>query len=153
LIAAIVTCLWSFCLGVGTARAQPPSAVTNPATAVSATNATLNGTVNANGNTTTVTFEYGPTVAYGTTVTAAESPVTGSTDTAVSVSRAITGLANSTTYHFRVVAANGSGTTYGADMTFITGAAVPMLGSAGMALLIVLLIGAGLIVLRHRPAA
>jgi len=49
----------------------------------------LNGTVNANGDSTTVTFEYGLTTSYGNTVTAAQSPVTGATPTAVS--KAITG--------------------------------------------------------------
>jgi len=65
--------------------AQAPTATTGSATGISASGATLNGAVNANGNSTTVTFEYGTTVAYGTTVTADQSPVTGSSDTAVSV--------------------------------------------------------------------
>jgi phosphodiesterase/alkaline phosphatase D-like protein len=101
----------------------PPTADTNTATAVTSTGATLNGTVNANNDSTTVTFQYGLTTAYGTTVPADQSPVTGTTNTAVS--RAITGLTNNTTYHYRVVAQNSSGTTYGADMTFFTGTAAP----------------------------
>jgi phosphodiesterase/alkaline phosphatase D-like protein len=102
---------------------QAPTATTNAASPVGATTATLKGTVNANGASTTVTFQYGLTTAYGTTVTAAQNPVTGSTNTAVS--RAITGLTNSITYHYRVVATNAGGTTYGADMTFTTGAIAP----------------------------
>ncbi len=94
-----------------------PTATTNPASAVTATGATLNGTVNANNESTTVTFEYGETTAYGTTVTAAPSPVTGITNTAVSA--AITGLTSGTTYHFRVVAQNGTGITNGLDATFM----------------------------------
>jgi phosphodiesterase/alkaline phosphatase D-like protein len=100
-----------------------PTATTNPATAVSTSGATLNGTVNANNDSTTVTFEYGTTLAYGTTVTADQSPVIGASSTAVS--RAITGLSSDTTYHYRVVAQNSSGTTYGADMTLFTGTAPP----------------------------
>ena len=53
-----------------TASAQAPIATTNAATGISSTGATLNGIVNANGASTTVTFEYGLTTSYGTTVTA-----------------------------------------------------------------------------------
>ncbi len=95
-----------------------PAATTQAATAVGTASATLNGQVNANGASTTVTFEYGPTAAYGSTVTAAQSPVTGSSNTAVSAD--ISGLASGATYHFRVVAQNAGGTTYGGDLTFTT---------------------------------
>ncbi|NIM12420.1 MAG: hypothetical protein GTO45_09925 [Candidatus Aminicenantes bacterium] len=101
----------------------PPTAVTNAASSIGTTGATLNGTVNANDGSTTVTFQYGVDTSYGTMVTADQSPVTGSTDTAVS--KAITGLTNGITYHYRVVAVNAGGTTYGADMTFTTGATAP----------------------------
>ena len=100
-----------------------PTAVTNAATAVTSTGATLNGTVNAKNDSTTVTFEYGLTTAYGTTVTADQSPVSGTSDTAVS--KAITGLTTNTLYHYRVVAANGTGTANGSDMTFFTSATPP----------------------------
>jgi hypothetical protein len=88
---------------------------------VGSTFVTLNGTVNANSTSTTVTFEYGLTAGYGTTVTADQSPVSGASNTFVS--KAISGLTPSTTYHFRVVAVNASGTTYGADLTVTTLAA------------------------------
>ncbi|MCP5048005.1 MAG: hypothetical protein GY940_12585, partial [bacterium] len=99
-----------------------PSATTNSATGVNAGGATLNGTVNARSDSTTVTFEYGTDTSYGSTVTADQSPVTGSSNNAVSA--VLTGLAGNTTYHYRVVATNGSGTTYGADETFFTAVAV-----------------------------
>ena len=95
-----------------------PTAVTGSATNISGSSALLNGTVNANNASTTVTFEYGLTTAYTDTVTADESPVSGSSDTAVS--KAITGLDAETTYHYRVKAINAEGTTYGADSTFTT---------------------------------
>ncbi len=101
----------------------PPTAVTNAASSIGTTGATLNGTVNANDGSTIVTFQYGLDTSYGSTVTADQSPVSGSTDTAVS--KAITGLTNGITYHYRVVAVNAGGTTYGADMTFTTGTTAP----------------------------
>ncbi len=95
-----------------------PSATTSAATGLSTTGATLNGIVNANNSPATVTFEYGLTTAYGSTVTATVSPVSGSLPTAVSAT--ITGLDPFTVYHYRVVATNSSGTTNGADLTFTT---------------------------------
>jgi phosphodiesterase/alkaline phosphatase D-like protein/Leucine-rich repeat (LRR) protein len=97
---------------------QPPTAITDIATGVSVSGATMNGTVNANDGSTTVTFEYGPTTSYGTSVTATPSPVTGSTDTAVSA--ILTGLTSDTTYHFRVKAVSAGGTSYGDNLTFYT---------------------------------
>ncbi len=113
-----------------TTSAAPPTAVTDAATGVTNTGATLHGTVNARNDATTVTFEYGLTTAYGTTVTADQSPVTGTTNTAVS--KSITGLTAETTYHYRVVAQNSSGTTFGADMTFFTGI-MPPIATTGQA--------------------
>jgi len=100
-----------------------PVATTESATAVASTSATLNGTVNANDLSTTVTFEYGLTTSYGTEVTADESPVTGSTSTAVSAG--VTGLSEGTTYHFRVRAVSTGGTSYGDDASFTTNATLP----------------------------
>jgi len=100
------------------ATGTAPSATTNAATNVSSTSATLNGTVNPNGLSTTVKFEYGTTTSYGIEVTAMPSPVTGTNS--VSVSAALTGLAPNTLYHFRVVGTNNAGTTNGADQTLTT---------------------------------
>jgi hypothetical protein len=123
----------SFIEGTGTIEycqpTLPPTATTQAATVVDTTSATLNGLVNANGAGTTVTFEYGLTTAYGSTVTADQSPVTGSTDKAVSAG--ITGLTTGTTYHFRVVAQNTAGTTYGSDLTFTATQPEPSGGDGG----------------------
>lgn len=97
-----------------------PSAKTTAATNITQTGATLNGSVNANNVSATVTFEYGTTEAYGSSVTATPNPVSGSALT--QVSKAISGLTQDTLYHFRVKAANASGTSYGNDMTFTAGA-------------------------------
>jgi len=101
-----------------------PSATTGAATVVGTSSATLNGTVNANGSSTAVTFEYGLTTSYGATVTADQSPVTGNINTAVSTT--VSGLVSNTTYHYRVVATNANGTSYGIDMTFTTAEIIPI---------------------------
>jgi uncharacterized protein (TIGR02145 family) len=95
-----------------------PSATTNAATSLANTTATLNGTVNANGCSTTVTFDYGLTASYGSTLTAVQSPVSGTTLTSVSVG--ITGLASGQTYHYRVKAVSTGGPAYGGDILFTT---------------------------------
>jgi len=59
----------------------PPSVTTDPASAVTAEGATLNGTVSPGGAEATVTFEYGLTSDYGTTVPATESPLPATTGT------------------------------------------------------------------------
>ncbi|MHA2100630.1 MAG: T9SS type A sorting domain-containing protein [Candidatus Kariarchaeaceae archaeon] len=95
-----------------------PTAITNPASNIGDTSATLNGSVNPNNSQTTVEFEYGLTTSYGTVVTANQSPINGTT--AVSVSANITGLSTNTTYHFRVKATNSAGTTVASDQEFAT---------------------------------
>lgn len=96
----------------------PPSAVTAAASAVTNNSATLAGNVTANGASTNVTFEYGETIAYGSSVTATPSPVTGLSPTAISGQ--LTGLDPEKLYHFRVVATNAYGTASGSDGTFTT---------------------------------
>jgi hypothetical protein len=95
-----------------------PSATTIAATNIGANTATLNGTVNANGYSATVTFEYGTTTSYGSTITATQSPVTGSSNTAVSAG--VTGLTPNTFYHYRVKSVNCGGAITGTDQTFST---------------------------------
>lgn len=101
--------------GVASA-AGSPTATTGAATAIGPTGATLNGTVSPNKQSTSVTFQYGTTTAYGTTVSAGM--VNG--NAAKSVSATISGLKPSTLYHFRVTATNASGQSTGQDMTFTT---------------------------------
>jgi MSHA biogenesis protein MshQ len=97
----------------------PPTVTTVAAGSVTATTATLNGTVTSNGASTVVTFEYGLTTAYGTTVTAAQSPLAAGASGAA-VTGALTGLACGSTYHFRVDGANSGGIANGSDLTFTT---------------------------------
>jgi hypothetical protein len=94
----------------------PPVVTTNPATFITSYSATLNGSLDPHGFTTTVYFQYGTTTSYGLTTT----PQTKAGNTYQAVSANISGLTASTTYHFRVVATNSAGTTYGSDRTFTT---------------------------------
>ena len=98
---------------------EKPQVVTEAATGISQTGATLNGTVNPEGsNVTSCTIEYGTTTSYGSSVPCSPSP--GSGTSAVSVSAAVTGLTASTTYDYRVVAENAGGKDAGANETFTT---------------------------------
>src|SRR4030095_14902681 len=93
-----------------------PVAITDPATYIASDSATLNGTVDPHGLTTTVYFQYGPTINYGLT-TAIQSKAGNNYQ---NVAATISGLTASTTYHFRIVATNSAGTRYGVDGTFTT---------------------------------
>jgi len=94
----------------------PPVVITNPASNVTASSATLHGSLDPHSLTTTVHFQYGTTTSYGHTT--ASQTQTGNTYRNI-VSN-ITGLAAHTTYHFRIVASNADGTRIGADRTFTT---------------------------------
>ena len=103
-----------------------PTVVTTAATAIGMTTATLNGTVTANGASTSVTFDYGTTASYGSSVTGVPSVVTGTAATAVSA--VLTGLLCNTLYHYRIKGTSTGGTSNGNDMTFTTSGVV---GAAG----------------------
>ncbi len=96
----------------------PPAATTLTAEYIFPTTATLTGYVNANGNTTSVKFEYGTTTSYGSILMGIPDNANGSTDVPSKVN--LTNLTKSTTYHFRIIAENRAGTTYGEDKTFTT---------------------------------
>jgi hypothetical protein len=105
-----------------------PDAVSGQATALTASTATLNGTVNPN-STTLIDchFSYADDAHYdasatnpyttGQTAPCASTP-TGASPVAVSAD--VAGLAPGTLYHFRVQAANANGPGFGSDQTFIT---------------------------------
>lgn len=97
---------------------SPPSATTEVATNVSRTGATLNGVINDNLFSTTVSFEYGTTPALGSTIAATPGTVNTQVDT--NVSAVLTGLTPNTLYYYRVVGTNTVGTSNGATQTFFT---------------------------------
>ncbi|MCK9420319.1 MAG: DUF1566 domain-containing protein [Nitrospirae bacterium] len=100
----------------------PPTVTTNSASGIGQTSATLNGTVNPNGASTSAYFEYGLTTDYGFS-TSAQSLGSGSGN--VSLTASISGLTCNTLYHFRAVGTNSGGTNYGLDATFTTSANTP----------------------------
>jgi len=108
-----------------TFKLMSPRAITEAATVVGATQATLNGKVDPESSETSYWFEYDTTeykpeeAPHGTKIPITPESV-GSGTVAVAVSKTPTGLSKNTKYHFRVVAENGVGTTNGDDKTFMT---------------------------------
>jgi streptogramin lyase len=95
----------------------PPIVEVGQAAGVTATSATLNGTVNPDGHEITYQFEYGPTKAYGTKIPVPEGKL-GAVWHNEALSQTISGLhLEETTYHYRLVATNSAGTTLGEDHT------------------------------------
>ena len=93
-----------------------PVVITNPATLVTSSSARLNGTVDPHGLSTTVYFQYGRTISYG-------SRTPNQTKTGnyyQNVTANISALSAHTTYHFRIVGINAAGARYGGDRTFTT---------------------------------
>src|SRR5204863_8588792 len=95
----------------------PPIVITQPASGVRATRATLNGTVNPNGFDAAVYFQYGLTPALGgamllTNLTAGTNPVP--------IAFAATGLSAASTYYYRVVGSNSVGSVNGLTLSFAT---------------------------------
>lgn len=95
----------------------PPTVVTAAATAIGPTSATLGGTVNPNGRSTSVYVEYGTTTRYGSRTTSRSA---GSGTGVITVAIPVSGLRAGLTYHFRLVATNALGTSRGADLAFAT---------------------------------
>jgi photosystem II stability/assembly factor-like uncharacterized protein len=99
-------------------RNEPaPTASTDAPAAITQHAATLNGTVNPQGNPANYVFEYGPTTAYGRQ-TAPQSAGAGSAGQAVSA--VLDDLRAGRAYHYRVVATGEFGTATGADQSFST---------------------------------
>ena len=100
-----------------------PKIVTDAATNISVTSVQLNGTVNANNDSTFISFEWGLTSTYGNII--ASNPDTLSSGSATAVIASLSGLNENTSYHFRCVGINTTGTIYGDDQSFITQCSLP----------------------------
>ncbi|HEX2087116.1 MAG TPA: fibronectin type III domain-containing protein [Solirubrobacteraceae bacterium] len=101
----------------GVVLSRPPVVTTGDARDITQTGATVDVSVNPNGNATTYAVEYGTTSDLGST-TAASAPVTGTTPADHAV--ALGGLEPGTTYHYHVTATNSAGTRTGTKRTFTT---------------------------------
>src|SRR5437868_12545172 len=122
LVMAVTVSLCVAALLAGAAAASAPTVTTGPAQSLTTTSATVTGTVNPNGQSTTSSIQFGTTTGYGMQ-TSPRSVGSGSTDQNVSAD--LTGLRPGTTYHYRVIATNASGTTVGEDRTFTTPGSPP----------------------------
>jgi uncharacterized repeat protein (TIGR03803 family) len=98
---------------------QPPTVVTGAALSITASGASLQGTVNPNGNASSWQFDYGTTTAYGQSLPLVPG-VTGSGTSPEVVNVTLTGLLPNTTYHYRLRATSSNGTANGSDATFTT---------------------------------
>lgn len=100
--------------------ASPPLAqcATLAVTSVKDDAAVLNGSVTPNGTVVSVSFEYGPTTAYGSVVQATPATVGGTAVTPVSA--VVTGLAPGATFHCRMVVEGPGGIAWGNDVAFTT---------------------------------
>ncbi|MEW6143349.1 MAG: hypothetical protein AB1597_09415 [Chloroflexota bacterium] len=112
---------------VFTTIGNAPSVTTNPATAVSTIEATLNGTLVSLGlaQAVNVSFEYGATDSYGTATKPEAKTAAGD------FSAVISELKPDTTYHFRAKADGGDkGVGFGKNMTFTTQKLAPTVNTS-----------------------
>jgi len=91
--------------------------ITKLASGIASIHATLKGSVDPNGVSTTAYFEYGLSTGYG-----AAAPVInlGAGTNSMAASVVISSLLPRTTYHFHLVASSAAGKAAGADATFTT---------------------------------
>jgi hypothetical protein len=104
------------------AAAAPPAVTTGSTSEIGQSSATVNGTVNPNGQSTTYYFRYGTSSSYGLQTSPAGA---GSGTGTVAVHQELEGLTANTTYHYQLVATSSAGTTAGTDQTFTTTTTTP----------------------------
>jgi hypothetical protein len=110
----------------------PPTVSTIDATNLAPTSATLNGTVNPNGSSTTVYFEYGTdyTLSPPNVITTASQPFGWGTSSLIATFN-ISSLTANTSYYYRVVAVNSAGIQRGSIVAFSTNVAVALISPNG----------------------
>lgn len=94
-----------------------PTVTTEAASGITSIGATLNGSVNPNGGSTTYKFEYGTKEKELNKATAPVSDLTGSTSQKV---KAEVSLEPGTKYYFRIFASNAGGASTGSELNFTT---------------------------------
>jgi hypothetical protein len=102
---------------IATVPPQSPTVTTNAASNFTQTSTTVAATVNPNGASTTLYFDYGPTTSYGNQATYG---AVGSGTTALTRSLNLTNLTCGTTYQYKARAQNSAGTNNGGNQTFTT---------------------------------
>ena len=100
-----------------------PTTATGTPVSVTATGATLTGSINPNNADALYFFEYGLTTSYGTDTATFDAGYGGSI---VYVDVPITGLSSGTLYHYQLSATNSVGTALGGDGTVTTTASGPL---------------------------
>jgi alpha-tubulin suppressor-like RCC1 family protein len=113
-----ISCLFISLLFSIKVQAQAPTIKAVPANRVTYFGANLNALVNPSNDSTTISFEYGLTAAYGDSV-AVSGKFTGNTTLFKTI--AVTNLIPGQIYHYRAKAVNGNGATYGKDLVFSAG--------------------------------
>jgi MYXO-CTERM domain-containing protein len=109
-----------------TTPAAPPTVTTNSATALTTTTATLNGSGNPNGDTTTGWFRYSTSSpgtcndSFGTRAPATGGSSLGSGTSSVSFNQGITGLTPATTYFYCAIVSSSIGMAFGSVVSFTT---------------------------------
>ncbi len=101
-----------------TTAGLPAVVITDSPSGIGLNGATIAAFVIPNGSDTAVTFEYGLTTAYGSTLEPALDAGSGSGE--VMVSATLSGLKPGTMYHYRADATNSAGVVIGGDRNFAT---------------------------------
>ena len=117
------------------AGSQIPVVLTETATGVTTSGATLRGSVNPNGFLTEAWFEYGASQSLGQSTSRQPIGAGGISD--VSVSQSLTGLTNGRTYYYRIAAQSEKGTARGSIMSVVIGTSqggpsITTLGASGI---------------------
>ncbi len=101
-----------------------PSVTTSAATGVTSSSISFAGTVNANGDPASASFNYGFAIPYSSSVAAVPATVTGNSVT--SISAIVTGLTPNTLYNYQASATNSNSTATGSNIAIYTLANTPL---------------------------
>jgi CSLREA domain-containing protein len=101
---------------IGAYELVTPAIANVEAGSISTTGATFSATITANAPSAAVEFQYGTTVAYGSSTT----PQSTSGFSAAALTAQVSSLSPGTAYHFRVLVTSADGTSTSADGTFTT---------------------------------
>ncbi|MDQ3034461.1 MAG: hypothetical protein M3Y87_18780, partial [Myxococcota bacterium] len=118
-----------------------PAVITNPATLVASTSATLNGSADPNGATSSGWFRYSTANpgacndTFGSRAPTSSGTALGSGTSPVAYTRAIASLVPATTYYYCAIASNTYGTSYGDVLSFTTPSALPTVSTSSASLL------------------